>query len=137
LIRLQLMKLAVNLLGSAAGVPGAGSAIGGSPFSNPVMGFASGGFTGNIARHKIAGLVHGQEGVLNTRGLATLGVPNLNALNRGAPLSTVSNDNHSTGDVHVHIAPPRGMTQQEARRTGWAAGRGTRERLGNNVRGRG
>jgi hypothetical protein len=137
LIRLQLMKLAVNLLGSAVGGATGG---GGAPMfgpSNPGVGFASGGFTGNISRHKIAGLVHGQEGVLNTRGLTTLGVPNLNALNRGAPLSTVSNDNHSAGDVHIHVAPPRGMTQQEARRTGWAAGRGARERLGNNVRGRG
>lgn len=75
--------------------------------SNPGVGFATGGFTGSIGRNRIAGFVHGEEGVLNTRGLATLGIPNLNALNRGAPLSTVSNDNGVRGggwhgDMHVY-----------------------------------
>jgi hypothetical protein len=131
----DLLRIAIQ---KAIIAPLAGALFGGTTTAAAGgVGFATGGFTGNIARHKIAGVVHGQEGVLNTRGLTTLGVPNLNALNRGAPLSTVSNDNQSNGDVHIHVAPPRGMTQQEARRTGWAAGRGARERLGNNVRGRG
>jgi hypothetical protein len=56
-------------------------------------GFASGGFTGNIGQNTVAGFVHGGEGVLNTRGLQMLGVPNLNALNRGVPIAAVSNDN--------------------------------------------
>lgn len=69
-------------------------------------GFALGGDTLGTSRHRIAGVVHGEEGILNPRGMSTLGVPNLNALNRGAPLTTlISNDNQrgSVRDVSVNV----------------------------------
>jgi hypothetical protein len=75
LARMELQKGLASILGSG------------------FKGFASGGFTGNIGRNSIAGFVHGEEGVLNSRAMRTLGVPTLNALNRGVPLSAVSNDN--------------------------------------------
>lgn len=68
-------------------------------------GFALGGNTMGVDRRRIAGFVHGEEGILNPRGLSALGVPNLNALNRGRPLSDlVSNDNRSSrGDTIVNV----------------------------------
>lgn len=75
---------------SSAGVSASASAIGNS-------GFATGGFTGMGSTRRIAGFVHGQEGVLNASAMRRLGVPTLNALNRGVPLSAVSNDNSSMG----------------------------------------
>lgn len=74
-------------------------------------GFASGGFTGNISPNKFAGFVHGSEGVLNASAMHRLGVPALNALNRGASISAVtSNDNSyhrgSRGDVYMTVLTP-------------------------------
>lgn len=76
--------------------------IGDSPYMG--AGFAAGGFTGNISPNKFAGFVHGGEGVLNTRGLAAVGISNLNALNRGVPLSAItSNDNGSFRAASVNM----------------------------------
>ena len=48
--------------------------------------FMSGGFTGNVATNQVAGVVHGQEFVLNAATTRRLGVGNLNALNAGGSL---------------------------------------------------
>lgn len=50
-------------------------------------GFMSGGYTGNYAKDAIAGMVHGQEYVLNAQATKNIGVPTLNALNSGASLN--------------------------------------------------
>lgn len=47
-------------------------------------GYASGGWTGNGPRNKAAGIVHGQEGVLNADAMRSVGIANLNRLNAGA-----------------------------------------------------
>lgn len=79
---------------------GLSSVLGGIPIPQ----FATGGFTGMMGRNRIAGVVHGQEGVLNATAMQRLGVPALNALNRGMPISAVSNDNgrSGSGDIHIH-----------------------------------
>lgn len=46
-------------------------------------GFSSGGYTGNGGKNQIAGVVHGQEYVLNAQATKRIGVNNLNALNNG------------------------------------------------------
>jgi phage-related minor tail protein len=120
--RLELQKGLGSLLQSSGGLSGifssifgGGSGLGKSLFPvvngvDPLAPFASGGFTGNISPNKFAGFVHGREGVLNTRGLSMLGVPNLNALNRGVPMSALVNDNspgHSTrGDTYMTVITP-------------------------------
>lgn len=116
LIRLQLMKLAVGLFG-------------GSPTATPVPipGHASGGFTGMGSHRKFAGFVHGQEFVLNAAATRRLGVPNLNALNRGAPMSAVSNDNRMMAPVTININAP--MTRDQARVTGAQAAAGWRTEM--------
>ena len=45
--------------------------------------FASGGYTGGTGTRQIAGMVHGQEYVINAENTSRLGVPFLNALNSG------------------------------------------------------
>lgn len=119
LLRNQLNQLFASLL------PSAGLGAGGLG----IPGFALGGDTLGTSRHRIAGFVHGEEGVLNPRGLGALGVPNLNALNRGVPLSAlVSNDNgtrvvNQTFTVYANDADSfrrneRQMTRTARRRLG-------------------
>lgn len=50
-------------------------------------GFATGGYTGDMPTNQVAGVVHGQEGVLNAPAMRRLGIANLNALNAGQPIS--------------------------------------------------
>ena len=45
--------------------------------------FATGGYTGNVGTSQIAGVVHGQEYVLNAKATKRIGVDNLNRLNNG------------------------------------------------------
>lgn len=107
LIRIQVQKMILNLVGSLSGAPGAGS----------IPGFAMGGFTGNFPRNKIAGVVHGNEFVLNASATQRLGVPNLEALNRGAPSAVVSNDNIGGNSSFVFNNYAK-MSEREARQTG-------------------
>lgn len=48
-----------------------------------IAGFATGGYTGNIGTSQIAGVVHGQEYVLNAKATKRIGVDTLNRLNKG------------------------------------------------------
>lgn len=50
-------------------------------------GFSAGGYTGDMPANQVAGIVHGQEGVLNAPAMRRLGIENLNALNAGQPIS--------------------------------------------------
>ncbi|KAF1706293.1 phage tail length tape measure family protein [Pseudoxanthomonas sacheonensis] len=63
-------------------------------------GFAKGGWTGSGARNKAAGIVHGQEGVLNADAMQRVGIENLNRLNAGAHLSQVASS-ASNGDTYI------------------------------------
>lgn len=47
-------------------------------------GYMAGGFTGNSARDQVAGVVHGQEFVMNAQATNRIGVEGLNALQSGA-----------------------------------------------------
>ncbi|WP_251984780.1 tape measure protein [Acinetobacter pittii] len=50
------------------------------------QGFSSGGYTGNMGRGDVAGVVHGQEYVLNAAATKRVGVDTLNAINSGQPV---------------------------------------------------
>ncbi|KQF82681.1 tape measure protein [Acinetobacter pittii] len=50
------------------------------------VGFATGGYTGNMGRGDVAGVVHGQEYVLNAAATKRVGVDTLNAINSGQPV---------------------------------------------------
>lgn len=59
-------------------------------------GFSSGGYTGNYGVNDVAGVVHGQEYVLNAMATKRIGVDNLNSLNSGA---SIGNNNVSVNVV--------------------------------------
>lgn len=93
--------------------------------ANP-QGFATGGYTGNVGTSQIAGVVHGQEYVLNAQATKRIGVNNLNRLNNGDGIGGGVNviiNNHSNekataqqmpnGDVLVTI----GKMMKEVGRT--------------------
>ncbi|MFA3010980.1 phage tail tape measure protein [Acinetobacter pittii] len=51
-----------------------------------LSGFATGGYTGDMGRGDVAGVVHGQEYVLNAAATKRVGVDTLNAINSGQPV---------------------------------------------------
>jgi hypothetical protein len=115
LLRISIQKAIIAPL-AAALFPGKGFEAGG------FTGFATGGFTGWGNPKSIAGVVHKREGVLNVRAMQQVGIPTLNALNRGAPVP-VSNDNRLGGaPIHIHMSGP--MTDRQARQTGMQAAAG-------------
>ena len=56
-----------------------------------INGFSKGGYTGNTGRSNVAGVVHGQEYVLNADATKRIGVDNLNRLNSGQSLGNGGN----------------------------------------------
>ena len=73
-------------------------------------GFKDGGYTGNMGRNQVAGVVHGQEYVLNADATRRVGRGTLDALNNGGTLESGSG-------VNVIINVPQGykavQTQSE------------------------
>lgn len=73
-------------------------------------GFKDGGYTGNMGKNQVAGVVHGQEYVLNAEATRRVGRGTLDALNNGGTLE-------SGGGVNVIINVPQGykavQTQSE------------------------
>lgn len=71
--------------------------------------FSSGGYTGDMPRGSVAGIVHGQEYVLNAAATRNIGRGNLDAMNagRGLPANnnapSASNDNGWTGDMYITV----------------------------------
>lgn len=63
-------------------------------------GFATGGYTGNMGVNQVAGVVHGQEYVLNAKATKRIGVGNLERLNRGDGIG--GNVNNININVSVH-----------------------------------
>jgi hypothetical protein len=124
LVRIAIQKYITAAIGNALFPGAAGFSSGG------YTGYASGGFTGMGNIRRIAGIVHKREYVLNAKATQRLGVPALNALNRGAPLAAVSNDNSVAGvrgDVHIHMSGP--MSDRQARQTGMQAAAGYKSEM--------
>lgn len=69
-------------------------------------GFQTGGYTGNGGVSEVAGVVHGQEYVLNAAATKRVGIGTLDAINSGANMSTGSN-------VNITINTPVGYTAQQ------------------------
>lgn len=69
--------------GAAAGTTAVTTSMGIVKGLSVVPGFAEGGYTGNAGRGTIAGVVHGQEGVINAAAMSRLGTRNLDRMNSG------------------------------------------------------
>jgi hypothetical protein len=101
LIQVVLMKPIANALSSAQGM-GAGG-IGGTLGSiltifttiGKLLGFESGGYTGNGATNQPAGVVHGKEFVMNAATVRRVGRGNLEAIQSGFPLGQTRAARHS------------------------------------------
>lgn len=64
--------------------------------------FASGGYTGDMATNAAAGIVHGQEYVLNAAATRQIGIPTLNAMNAGR---MPANQNQANDNGRIVFAP--------------------------------
>ena len=78
----------IPFIGPALGATAAAAAVASgmanvAAIRSQSTGFMAGGYTGDIGRNKIAGVVHGQEFVMNAATTRRIGVDNLEALQRG------------------------------------------------------
>ncbi len=64
-----------------------------------VAGFESGGYTGNMASDKVAGVVHGNEFVMDSAATNRIGVGNLEALRTGAASLNANSNSATSGTV--------------------------------------
>ena len=94
------VTISMSIVGVQA-VKNAINGIGGSMSSqlNARLQFASGGYTGNIPQSDIAGVVHGQEFVMNAAATRRLGVPFLEALQSGRTVDAPRG--FTTASTHV------------------------------------
>lgn len=72
-------------------------------------GFMKGGYTGDMARNQVAGVVHGQEFVMNAQATQRIGVANLQRLQDGGALQSYNppqQQQTQPGPVVVNTAPP-------------------------------
>ncbi|MGJ8590034.1 MAG: hypothetical protein ACSHXW_18125 [Yoonia sp.] len=78
MLRVQIQKKFMEMAGNGGMLGNGLAAIGG------LLGFASGGYTGNGGKHQLAGVVHKGEFVLSKQATSAIGVGNLNALHASA-----------------------------------------------------
>lgn len=70
------------------------------------IGFETGGYTGNGGTKEVAGMVHGQEYVMDASATRRIGVPALEAMRKGSPLTGgPANDNRGGKGVTVKQFP--------------------------------
>lgn len=72
--------------------------------STNMSGFKSGGYTGNYGTNQVAGVVHGQEYVLNAEATKRVGVNTLNAINNG---STIQAEKQAQANARVQGGKPQ------------------------------
>lgn len=72
--------------------------------STNMSGFKSGGYTGNYGTNQVAGVVHGQEYVLNAEATKRVGVNTLNAINNGGAIQA---EKQAQANARVQAANPQ------------------------------
>nr|WP_257230237.1 tape measure protein [Acinetobacter sp. YH01013] len=72
--------------------------------STNMSGFKSGGYTGNYGTNQVAGVVHGQEYVLNAEATKRVGVNTLNAINNGGAIQA---EKQAQANARVQTANPQ------------------------------
>ncbi|MDQ8974622.1 tape measure protein [Acinetobacter johnsonii] len=77
--------------------------------STNMSGFKSGGYTGNIGLNQEAGVVHGQEYVLNAAATRRVGINTLNAINNGG---TIQAERQAQASAKVQSANPQPIDNQ-------------------------
>lgn len=74
-----------------------------------MTGFKSGGYTGNIGLNQEAGVVHGQEYVLNAEATKRVGINTLNAINNGG---TIQAERQAQASAKAQSANPQPIDNQ-------------------------
>ena len=98
-------------LAAMASVAAATASIVGNIKSVADVGFSSGGYTGNMGTGQVAGVVHGQEYVLNAQATKRVGVDTLNAINSG---SDFTSGNNVKVEPKIIINTPPNMTAEKS-----------------------
>ncbi|MCT9255042.1 tape measure protein [Acinetobacter baumannii] len=123
-------------LGPVLGIPastlvrGMGYASVGLIAAQTIAGFSSGGYTGNMGRGDVAGVVHGQEYVLNAAATKRVGVDTLNAINSGGSLERVTSSNAQPVTIQVYVTDSgvntNGANTQDQKQLGQLIGNAVR-----------
>lgn len=94
----SLASFGANAGPAAAGVAAVAGLAKATALSS-MLGFEEGGYTGNIGRKAVAGVVHGNEFVMNAEATQRIGVGNLQAMQDGA--SAVAANSSNVGSANV------------------------------------
>ncbi|MCZ3368961.1 tape measure protein [Acinetobacter baumannii] len=94
------------------------------------QGFSSGGYTGNMGRGDVAGVVHGQEYVLNAAATKRVGVDTLNAINSGGSLERTVSSSEQPVTIQVYVTDSgvntNGANTQDQKQLGQLIGNAVR-----------
>lgn len=123
-------------LGPVLGIPastlvrGMGYASVGLIAAQTIAGFSSGGYTGNMGRGDVAGVVHGQEYVLNAAATKRVGVDTLNAINSGGSLERTVSSSEQPVTIQVYVTDSgvntNGANTQDQKQLGQLIGNAVR-----------
>lgn len=100
-----------------------GFATAGMIAGQTVAGFQKGGYTGNMGVSDVAGVVHGREYVFDAAATSRIGVPTLEAIRSGRPLSSAQSDSYGGAagiiiNAPITVQAQPNMSQQDAQRQG-------------------
>ncbi|MGN7670812.1 tape measure protein [Acinetobacter baumannii] len=94
------------------------------------QGFSSGGYTGNMGRGDVAGVVHGQEYVLNAAATKRVGVDTLNAINSGGSFERTVSSSEQPVTIQVYVTDSgvntNGANTQDQKQLGQLIGNAVR-----------
>ncbi|MFX7695725.1 tape measure protein [Acinetobacter baumannii] len=115
---------------AAAVVRGLGYASVGLIAAQTIAGFSSGGYTGNMGRGDVAGVVHGQEYVLNAAATKRVGVDTLNAINSGGSFERTVSSSEQPVTIQVYVTDSgvntNGANTQDQKQLGQMIGNAVR-----------
>lgn len=95
-----------------------------------IAGFSSGGYTGHMGRGDVAGVVHGQEYVLNAAATKRVGVDTLNAINSSGSLERTVSSSGQPVTIQVYVTDSgvntNGANTQDQKQLGQLIGNAVR-----------
>ncbi|MDC4797705.1 tape measure protein [Acinetobacter baumannii] len=120
----------VGKVPAASAILGFGYAQAGMIAAQTIAGFSSGGYTGNMGRGDVAGVVHGQEYVLNAAATKRVGVDTLNAINSGGSLERTVSSSGQPVTIQVYVTDSgvntNGANTQDQKQLGQMIGNAVR-----------
>ncbi|PPC43136.1 hypothetical protein AbaHEU3_19485 [Acinetobacter baumannii] len=94
------------------------------------VGFSTGGYTGDMGRGDVAGVVHGQEYVLNAAATKRVGVDTLNAINSGGSFERTVSSSEQPVTIQVYVTDSgvntNGANTQDQKQLGQMIGNAVR-----------